>query len=91
LPAPAEILTKKIADDLAQIWGEMAVFMIKKRFSDVGATPETATEQQTEKIIDLLRENTLTMTLGREKAAQKALIYKRWAKEMYNGSTNGGA
>jgi hypothetical protein len=83
LPTPAEMVSSKIVNDLSQIWGEMAVFMVKKRFSDVGATPETATEREIEKMVDVLQENTLAITLGKDKAAQKALIYKKWIKESY--------
>lgn len=68
----------KILADMKTIWGEMAVFMIKKRASDVKADPANLTKGDMERIIDLLRQKTLPSTLGPEGAEAKANVYRSW-------------
>jgi len=68
----------RILNDMRSIWGEMAVFMIKKRAKDVSADVAHLTHDDLSKIIELLRVKTLPATLGREGAEAKARQYRSW-------------
>ena len=81
-PHPSEVYDKILAD-MKTIWGEMAVFMIKKRAKDVEADLSSLTEEDLERIIELLRERTLPSTLGPDGAEAKARRYRSWL----NGTT----
>jgi len=76
---------EKILADMKTIWGEMAVFMIKKRANDVNANPENLTRSDMERIIDLLRQRTLPSTLGPEGAEAKARVYRSWLEDGTSG------
>lgn len=73
-------VVRRIAADLEKIWGEMAVFMIKKRLRDVGATPDTITDEQLLKMITLLERKTLASTLGVQEAHRMSERYRRWVR-----------
>jgi len=73
---------ERILIDMRTIWGEMAVFMLKKRAKDVDADLGNLTRLELEKIIELLREKTLPSTLGIEGADAKAKLYHSWLEEM---------
>ena len=77
---PREIYERIVAD-MKAIWGEMAVFLVKKRASDIRADPSNLTEGEIERIIDLLSQRTLPSTLGREGAEAKARLYRSWLAE----------
>jgi hypothetical protein len=68
----------RILADMKTIWGEMAVFMIKKRAKDVAADLTNLKKGDLERIIELLREKTLPSTLGPEGAEAKARQYRSW-------------
>ncbi len=76
-PHSSEVYDKILAD-MKTIWGEMAVFMIKKRANDVKADLSKLTREDLEKIIELLREKTLPSTLGPDGADAKARQYQAW-------------
>ena len=77
---PREVYDRIIAD-MRTIWGEMAVFMIKKRVNDVQADLANLTRQDVERIIELLRQKTLPSTLGHDGADAKASQYRSWLDE----------
>jgi hypothetical protein len=68
----------RILADMRTIWGEMAVFMIKKRANDVKADLARLRKEDLERIIELLREKTLPSTLGPDGADAKARQYLAW-------------
>jgi len=68
----------RILADMRTIWGEMAVFMIKKRAKDVNADLAHLTKEDLDRIIELLREKTLPSTLGPDGADAKARQYRAW-------------
>ena len=68
----------RILADMRTIWGEMAVFMIKKRAKDVNADLAHLTKEDLDRIIELLREKTLPSTLGPDGAEAKARQYRAW-------------
>jgi len=68
----------RILADMKTIWGEMAVFMIKKRAKDVKADLSHLTKEDLNRIIELLREKTLPSTLGPDGADAKARQYRAW-------------
>jgi len=68
----------RILADMKTIWGEMAIFMIKKRAKDVAADLSNLKKDDLEKIIELLREKTLPSTLGPDGAEAKARQYRSW-------------
>jgi hypothetical protein len=74
----------RILGDMKTIWGEMAVFMIKKRAKDVEADLANLRKVDLERIIELLRQKTLPATLGLEGADAKANQYRSW---LGDGST----
>ncbi len=76
-PFPSEIY-QRILEDMRTIWGEMAVFMIKKRAKDVEADLANLKKGDLERIIDLLKEKTLPSTLGPDGAEAKARQYRSW-------------
>lgn len=73
-----EAVYKSILNDMKLIWGELAIFMLKKRVQDVDADPERLTKEDLLKIVELLQEKTLPATLGPEGARRKATVYKSW-------------
>ncbi len=77
---PSEVYERILAD-MRTIWGEMAVFMIKKRVNDVNADLANLTRQDIEKIVELLRQKTLPATLGHDGADAKAHQYLLWLEE----------
>lgn len=77
---PSEVYERILAD-MRTIWGEMAVFMIKKRANDVNADLANLTRKDIEHIIELLREKTLPATLGHDGANAKAHQYLAWLDE----------
>ena len=68
----------RILADMRTFWGEMAVFMIKKRAKDVNADLAHLTKEDLDRIIELLREKTLPSTLGPDGAEAKARQYRAW-------------
>ncbi|MBI5001736.1 MAG: hypothetical protein HZB92_09500 [Euryarchaeota archaeon] len=77
----------KIAIDLTSIWGEMTPYIMRKRFVDVGASIENASRDQMERVILLIEEKALAVTLGREMARKRALQYMRWLREAHPDET----
>ena len=73
---------ERILADMRTIWGEMAVFMIKKRVKDVQADLANLKKDDIEKIIELLREKTLPSTLGPDAAEAKAQKYRSWLRDL---------
>ncbi len=76
-PPPGDVYNR-ILNDMRTIWGEMAVFMIKKRAKDVDADLGNLTRDDLVKIIELLRQKTLPATLGPDGAEAKAKQYRSW-------------
>jgi hypothetical protein len=74
----AHAVYMSILEDMRSIWGELAIFMLKKRVQDVEADPESLTREDLLKIVKLLQEKTLPSTLGPEGANRKAAIYRSW-------------
>ncbi len=71
---------ESILDDMRGIWGELAVFMLRKRVQDVDADPDALTRDDLLKIIKLLQDKTLPSTLGPEGANRKAALYRSWVQ-----------
>ena len=76
-PPPSDVYNR-ILNDMRTIWGEIAVFMLKKRARDVNADMANLTKEDLLKIIDLLRQKTLPATLGPDGAEAKAKQYRSW-------------
>lgn len=72
---------ERIAEDMRSIWGEMALAMLRKRVRDVHADPNALTQQDLEKIVDLLRSKTLPSILGEDGAEAKARQYLTWVAD----------
>lgn len=71
----------RILDDLTRIWGQMAVYMLRKRVRDVGADEASLSAEDLVRVVELLRERTLPAVLGAEGAAAKARVYLEWIEE----------
>lgn len=69
---------ERIETDMRSIWGDMALAMLRKRLRDVDASLDTLTEDQLERVVDLLRAKTLPSVLGEEGAEAKAKVYLGW-------------
>ncbi|HYM39609.1 MAG TPA: hypothetical protein VEY12_05625 [Thermoplasmata archaeon] len=72
---------ERIAEDMRSIWGDMALAMLRKRVRDVHADPNALTQQDLEKIVDLLRSKTLPSILGEDGAEAKARQYLNWVAD----------
>ncbi len=72
---------ERIAEDMRSIWGDMALAMLRKRVRDVHADPNALTQQDLEKIVELLRSKTLPSILGEEGAETKARQYLDWVAD----------
>jgi len=72
---------ERILADMKTIWGEMAVFMIRKRAKDVQADLANLRKIDLENMIELLRQKTLPATLGPDGAEAKASQYRSWLGE----------
>ncbi len=77
----AQAAYDRIAADMRTIWGDMALPMLRKRLRDVHADPNALTKPDVEKIVDLLRSNTLPSILGEEGAEAKARQYLAWVSD----------
>ena len=77
----AQAAYDRIAADMRTIWGDMALPMLRKRLRDVHADPNALTNQDVEKIVDLLRSKTLPSILGDEGAETKARQYLAWVAD----------
>ena len=73
---------KKILNDMKLIWGDLAIFMLKKRVEDVHADPENLSKSDLEKIVDLLGKKTLPTTLGPDGAARRTALYRAWIRQI---------
>ncbi len=74
----AQAAYERIAADMRSIWGDMALPMLRKRLRDVHADPNALTNEDVERIVDLLRAKTLPSILGDEGAEAKARQYLGW-------------
>lgn len=77
----AQAAYERIAEDMRAIWGEMARPMLRKRLRDVHADPNALTKEDLEKIVALLRSNTLPSVLGEEASEAKARQYLAWVAD----------
>lgn len=76
------VIYDRILADMRTIWGEMAIFMLRKRLKDANASPDNITKEELAKVIDLLREKTLSAILGKEGAEAKARQYLSWLESI---------
>ena len=81
IPVGVQAAYERIAEDMRSIWGDMALPMLRKRVRDVHADPNAMTQQDLEKIVDLLRAKTLPSVLGDEGAETKARQYLIWVAD----------
>jgi len=72
------VIYDRILADMRTIWGEMAIFMLRKRLKDANVSGDNITKEELTKVIDLLREKTLPAILGKEGAEAKARQYLSW-------------
>lgn len=77
----AQAAYERIAADMRSIWGDMALAMLRKRLRDVHADPNALTQEDLERIVDLLRAKTLPSILGQEGAEAKARQYLTWVAD----------
>ncbi len=77
----AQAAYERIATDMRSIWGDMALAMLRKRLRDVHADPNALTQEDVERIVELLRAKTLPSILGAEGAEAKARQYLAWVAD----------
>ena len=71
----------RIEADLRAIWGDMALAMLRKRLRDVHADPDSLTEEELNRVVQLLRERTLPSVMGDDGAEAKAKQYLAWVAD----------